>query len=546
MERNIIAQEADLTVSGNGAVKFSTTGDPFVDDFGSIANFRNLRDQSAVDKTMALLWAVNPLNCLKEMVYIRSITRDTRILSGLKIPNKGQGLKHEFFCRLLWLAKEHPESFYKNLPIFVAAGSWDDIFELMRYDLKNPEKVMKWGKLFILINECLKMDAEKDLIKKYLPTIKSRTHQNTERIKANAIIGNYICMKLWPKIKSVAIRQENYRKLKSSGVAHEFQQQISQEKYGELDFNKIPGRVINKLIEPRNFVTINGKKIQGDGSTFIDRHGLTEKFDTWLDKQPIVKFNGYPYELFKPITGQAVSSRVRKTINKQFEGLIHSTISTNMFVALDVSPSMRERSYNNGPSALQVAASMALVFGRKLEGIFKNTFMTFSTMVECVTVEGVDAVEDFNKILRRKTWGSTDFLNVARKLVELHTKHSDESEFPTGCLVVSDGEFDRNSSNQTTFKEFLQILRTSFSEEYVNNFKLVLWDVPSMHYGTHKPRFESYADYPNFFYMSGFDPTGLEFLTGKVPDVEEEKVPQTASELFATAMDQKLLNLLLV
>lgn len=125
------------TYSGNMSVKYTTTGNPFVDDFALIANYRNPRTFEEVSKTMQNLYWIDPLLAIKESTYIRLITRNSKLFTGKKLSvQRGQGLKAEFFMRLVWLATKHPDVFKKNLPVFVVAGSWDDIFEILRLDLE--------------------------------------------------------------------------------------------------------------------------------------------------------------------------------------------------------------------------------------------------------------------------------------------------------------------------------------------------------------------------------------------------------------------------
>ena len=112
------------------------------------------------------------------------------------------------------------------------------------------------------------------------------------------------------------------------------------------------------------------------------------------------------------------------------------------------------------------------------------------------------------------------------------------------------GEFDYRRSygggtKQTTFENFKSILRKAgFSEEFVSNFKIVLWDIPNGYYGKHTAKFEGLADVPNFFYMSGFDPAGIAFLTGTEVKEKVATTPKNAEELFEEAMKQELLLLL--
>lgn len=102
------------------------------------------------------------------------------------------------------------------------------------------------------------------------------------------------------------------------------------------------------------------------------------------------------------------------------------------------------------------------------------------------------------------------------------------------------GEFNRYSHDKSVFESFLDALRPWFSKEFVDNFKLVLWDCPNDYYGEGvRPKFESLADRPNFYYMSGLDPAGIAFLTGTK---YSPSIPKTAEELFEAALDQELIK----
>jgi len=104
------------------------------------------------------------------------------------------------------------------------------------------------------------------------------------------------------------------------------------------------------------------------------------------------------------------------------------------------------------------------------------------------------------------------------------------------------GEFNRtgNDTNFVTLKK--KLARYGFSKEYVDNFKVVLWDMPNSYYGRATPRkFEGFADTSNLIHISGLDPAILAFLTG----VEGQKgTPQTSEEMFLDVMNQEIFNYL--
>ena len=108
-------------------------------------------------------------------------------------------------------------------------------------------------------------------------------------------------------------------------------------------------------------------------------------------------------------------------------------------------------------------------------------------------------------------------------------------------LIVRPIKYDK-VKRETVFEAFKNhLLKCGFSKEYVDNFKLVLWDIPNNYYGPSTSKFEALANTPNIFHMSGFDPAGLAFLTGTK---QVTTIPRTPEELFETAMQQELIQLL--
>ncbi len=535
----------NITFSGNGSLKYSTSGNPFVDDFMMIASYRNPRPIKEVFETMRMLWSIDPITTLKESVYLRLITRDTKLFEGTKLKvQKGQGLRAEFFSRMMWLAVYHPNTFKKNLPLFVAAGSWDDIFEMLRIDLayehdgNKYKRALDWKFITNFIINGLNDENQSELIKKYLPNIKAAKFCTTKRSQHNNYIAKYLAKLLFYKKNedgtetSKEFMYTSYSKLKSSGTAHEWQKLISQGKFEELNFDNIPGRALTLLANTQ----------------FLVNQGLEEKFTEWILSKNTAKFTGFVYELFaKPAT----KDFQKALINKQFEGLLETAkageYKDRFICCLDTSGSMSASCYGlRNNRSIDVAKSIALYFSYFLDDQFKDSFLEFSSSVTLRKWEGETPYDKFWNMYSMG-WGSTNFIGVAKLFANIKGMGVPEEVFPTGVICVSDGEFDMTANNtKTNFETFLELLRQAgFSEEFVSNFKIVLWDIPNTFYGScPEPKFESSADAPNFFYISGFDPAGITFLLGKTPEEKSEETPKTAEELFRTAMNQELLNLL--
>ena len=533
---NSPVKKVEYTTSGNGALKLTSTGDPFVDQFGLISQYRQLRPYSSISKDMQELWNIDPMYTLKLLFYIRLITRKVKFSNGTETSKvqKGAGLRHEAFMRMLWLAVNHSDVFYKNLPLFITIGSWKDIIQLMSYDLQYhgwDNRVLDFNKMSDFILAGLENPNTCNLVKKFLPTIKARSKCRTLESQADTIIGKFLTHKLFdsgefsPKLHSK--NYHLYRKLKSSGTAHEWQQMISRSQFN-IDFSKVHGRALALLVS----------------GNYLKNHNLEKDYENWIKKQPVAKFTGFVYELFK---GLNLNSPLYKkyTIDKQFENLIQtakegSSTESSFIVARDVSGSMSSNVKGLTISSNDVAKSIALYFSYLLKGNFANSYIEFSHKPILKYWEGDSPTDKYLKNTNY-CFGDTNFLGIADLFIEIY-KHTSIEKFPTGLICISDGEFNDSGDNKTNFQSFKKrLLKAGFPKDYVDNFKIVLWDIPNAFYSFDeiRPKFESYADTPNFFYMGGLDPAGITFLLGGEVN---KSIPKTPRELFETAMNQEIMD----
>ena len=534
---NSPVKKVEYTTSGNGALKLTSTGDPFVDQFGLISQYRQLRPYSSVSKDMQELWNIDPMYTLKLLFYIRLITRKVKFSNGTETSKvqKGAGLRHEAFMRMLWLAVNHSDVFYKNLPLFITIGSWKDIIQLMSYDLQYhgwDNRVLDFNKISDFILAGLENPNTCNLVKKFLPTIKARSKCKTLESQADTIIGKFLAHKLFGDGEfSPKLHSNNsyclYRKLKSSGTAHEWQQMISRSQFN-IDFSKVHGRALALLVS----------------GNYLKNHNLEKDYENWIKKQPVAKFTGFVYELFK---GLNLNSPLYKkyTIDKQFENLIQtakegSSTESSFIVARDVSGSMSSNVKGLTISSNDVAKSIALYFSYLLKGSFANSYIEFSHKPILKYWEGDSPTDKYLKNINY-CFGDTNFLGIADLFIEIY-KHTSIEKFPKGLICISDGEFNDSGDNKTNFQSFKKrLLKAGFPKDYVDNFKIVLWDIPNAFYSFDeiRPKFESYADTPNFFYMGGLDPAGITFLLGGEVN---KSIPKTPRELFETAMNQEIMD----
>jgi hypothetical protein len=132
--------------------------------------------------------------------------------------------------------------------------------------------------------------------------------------------------------------------------------------------------------------------------------------------------------------------------------------------------------------------------------------------------------------------GGTNFQSVINLFATLKGKGIPESEFPTGILCISDSEFNPTSLDKTNVEQArITIRNAGFSNEYVDKFQIVLWNLASNYYGSGTgQKFETLATEPGTYYFSGLNGSVISFLNG-----HEILTPR---QLVDNALDQELLN----
>jgi len=544
--RQGIMQES-VTTSGNGALKYSTTGSDFVDQFGALSRYRTPRPFAQIHADMAKLWVKSPILALCFVFYLRMITRVVSFFDGTKTenPQRGAGLKHEAIFRYMWVAVNHPDTFWKNITYFIAVGSWKDIITMLSYDLQYngwSDRKLDWNKLGMLLLAGLENPNQVNLVKKYIPKIQSNSACKTIESQADNIIAKWLCSLLFGGKAETYKNYKSYRLLKTSGTAHQWQQLISQGKMLQINFDTIHGRALSQLV--------SGK--------FLKNQGLETRYAEWITKKPVAKFTGFVYELVENISS-TMAKYQKDTINAQFQQLVAVAsvgLQTNKIrpiSVIDGSGSMNSLMYLGGGKtgklrSLDVAMSSALFFDEMMlaESPFKGIFLSFSGETRMHHFAKADNFVDSYVMTNRNAGGGTNFQSVFDYLVRFKqgNNHVDENLIPNFIVVWSDGEFNGVGRDIKTNVEAgrLKLRAAGYSEEYCANFGICFVDLPNTFYNYSHfsgPKFETFADAKNCFYFSGYDLSPLAFLFG----VNDQKsLPSTAEEMFLAAMDQEVLR----
>ena len=538
IKANTLGAGANGAHTENGAVSYDTIGTALLDQFGKAGVYRG-RDIADVWADQSVLWSENPEMGLKFPFYLRMITRQSNLFDGKKTEKvqRGAGARDEAFKRLLWIAKYHPDEFYRNLWLLPIIGSWKDLWVLLAFE--GAEKYLDENKFFAVFAEGISDNSHKDLVKKFMPRIRS----------------NKKCTTLWAQRTNTLAKKfasaagwtyGEYRKYKATGVAHEFQTIICKGLYKDINWKTIPGKALLNLVS----------------GNFLKSHNLETDYLAWIKAQPMAKFNGYPYELGRKLgmskydlTKTNLITKV--TVDKQFESLIATAskdggaIKGNVLCALDTSGSMTGPALDNaGTTPFHVCISLGIYFSELNKGAFHNTVAMFDDVSTLVKLKGKTFSDKWSEIISQRTaWGSTNFQSLIDMIIDTRKKHPEIAleDYPETMIVVSDMQF--NPSNNyyrtnkadelTNYAEAMRKLRSVFPDEFVDNFKIIWWYCSNRKTSD----FPSTMDNGGTYMLSGFDGSIVSFILGGETIVKTEKAIPSMEDIVNSAMNQEVLTL---
>jgi len=539
IKANTIGAGANDARTENGAISYATIGTALLDQFGKAGSFRG-RELMDVWADQSKLWSEDPENALKFPFYLRMITRQSNILNGNKTEKvqKGQGNRDESFKRLLWIAKYHPEEFYLNLWLLPIVGSWKDLWTLLSFE--GADEYLKANKFFEVMAEGISDPNHKDLVKKYLPRIRSDKKCTTPWAKSTNMLA-----KLFARTAGWSYKE--YREFKATGIAHKFQTYICKGLYSSIDWKTIPGKALLNLVS----------------GNFLKAHNLEDSYIEWLKKQPVAKFNGYAYELGRKLKECKLnpSLATKITIDKQFDGLIQTAsknngaIQGNVLCALDTSGSMTSLvDAKNNISAYDVCVSLGIYFSELNQGAFHNVVAMFDNTSRLMTLSGT-FTDKYTQIARSSVaWGSTDYMSLVNLIVKTRREHPEipvEDYCKTIC-VISDMQFNPSNSwtyrnnklaEQTNYEATIKKLREVFPEEFVKDFKIIWWYCSN----SRTSDFPSTMEDSGTYMLSGFDGAIVSFvLGGDIPTKVDENgntVQPSMEDIVNAALNQEVLSL---
>lgn len=455
---NEMKKQASLTETENGAIAYDTTQNTLLDLFAEIGALRNANERKIVD-LFEKSYAENPLLTLKCVFYSRDI-------------RGGQGERRVFRVLIKHLANTRPDVLRLNLSLIPEYGRFDDLWVLLETQVETD--------VINFVKEQLDKDLlEKhpSLLAKWMPscdTSSSRTRQYAAIIR-----------------KALNMSRQEYRKQLSSlrEKIKVTERLISQNRWEELDLEKLTA---NNYIKYQDAFTRN---IPESWNAYINRvkEGSASVKSATLYPYNIVNKVKYSIGENADLCDELWKALPDYTNEKPESALCMVDVSSSMNISV-----------SGGVTAMDVAISLGLYVSERVEGPFKNHFLTFSSSPKIVKVKG-ETLKERVINMERANWGMSTNLQKAFDLI-LNTAistNATQEEMPKKLIIVSDMQFDY-AIDVFNKKTLFANIEDKFKSNGYEMPTVVFWNVNSS-----KTAFQVSEDCKNVLLCSGCSPAIL-------------------------------------
>lgn len=439
MMLNYLKQEANKTVTENGAVTYRSTGSACLDMFASIGALRNAENRR-VEGIFWNAWAEDRDTAIKILFYARDI-------------RGGLGERKVFRTMFQDLAQYEPESAAKNLGYIAEYGRFDDLLILFDTPCEKAAVNLIAAQLREDIKTVQAGGSAVSLLAKWLPSVNASSPETVRTAKRLA--------------KALNMKEADYRHILSvlrQKIAI-LENNLREKKY-TFDYEKQPSRAMYRYRKAF---------IRNDGDRYRDYVGRVSRGEAKMNAAAL-----YPYDIVAPLTGnnyRTITKDEKAAMDAAWKSLPDYAPDSNGLVVIDGSGSMY---VNVHPSPASVALSLGIYFAERNQGLFHNHFITFSESPRLVEIKGKDIAEKVRYCESFNEVANTNIQAVFELILKTAVNNRlEQKEMPDCIYIVSDMEFDScvRDRSATNF----EYAKKQFGMHGYRLPDVVFWNVASRH-----------------------------------------------------------------
>ena len=365
--------------------------------------------------------------------YVENSDVALRIAQWARDVRGGAGERQLFRDILVHLEKRDPDAALALLKKIPEVGRWDDIFVFTTPALKSAAYTMLGDALRAKNGLAAKWTPRKGQIAAEVRSFFGMTPKQYRKslVAMTTVVETQMCAGDWDNINfshvpSVASR--NYKKA----------------------FNR----------HTPAFAEYVAKLVAGDKTVKVNANAI------------------YPHDVLKGIAHSYTKLDKTETdhVIAQWDALPNYVGDASILPLVDVSGSMTTSVPGSTVRCLDVAVSLGLYLADKNKGVFKDTFLTFSSKPQLVTLKG-NIVEKVDQMSKSNWEMSTNLHAAMSKILDVAVKGSvPESDMPKMLLILSDMQFNQCARFDDSAMEMIE---RKFADAGYTVPQIVFWNLNS-------------------------------------------------------------------
>jgi hypothetical protein len=393
--------------------------------------------------------------------YVENADLALRIAQWARDVRGGAGERQLFRDILVHLEKRDPDAALALLKKVPEVGRWDDIFVFSTPALKSAA--------YTMLGDALR--AGNGLAAKWTP----------RKGKIAAEIRAFFGMS--PK---------QYRK-SLVALTKVVESQMCANDWDNINFSHVPSVAARNYKKAFNrhtpaFAEYVAKLIKGDKTVKVNADAI------------------FPHEVLKGIAHayKSFDKTERDHVKAQWAALPNYVGDASILPIVDVSGSMTCPVGGGGATrCIDVAVGLGLYLADKNKGVFKDTFLTFSSKPELVTLKG-DILQKLDQMVASHWEMGTNLHAAMNKILDVAVKGNvPDSDMPKMLLILSDMQFNACVRHDDSA---MQMIERKFADAGYTVPQIVFWNLNS------HSNVPVAADKTGAALVSGFSPSIMKAL----------------------------------
>ena len=404
--KNVLKDE--IAITENGACGFKTSGKKLLDLNFATSSLRRADEAEVIAKFSAAFYE-NPKLAVKWLFFARDV-------------RGGMGERRLFKLAFKWLASVRKDLAKAVVPLIMEYGRADDMLVLSETEL--------WPVAVEFIDHKIESDladAEAgkpiSLLAKWLPSV------NTSSPETRAL-ARKLC-------KDLELSEKEYRKLLSKLRAklNVIETKTSANKWSEISYDTVPSQANLKY---KNAFLKHDEARRREWLGKLEKGEAKINSGTLTVGEIVHKYRHSYYD---------TTGNVDQVLEAMWKALPTTFESTRKVIAVvDGSGSMSDTA-SGGISCHDVANGLGIYFAERLEGPFKNKFITFSETPQYVDISECKTLrEKIDEAYRHCECSNTDIERTMRLILQTAIDNKLAQEDIPDLLILSDMHFDHGTS----------------------------------------------------------------------------------------------------